>query len=89
LKLKDLVLACAPAKGLHTNTIRPCVPFVIKGASGLVDMACVANPHRWERDWGGTARRDPSRGNGLTGRPKPTLARSPRSRQHRSMASSP
>ena len=35
------------------------------------------------------ARRDPSRGNGLTGRPKPTLARSPGSRQHHSMASSP
>ena len=55
----------------------------------MVEIACVASPHRWERDWGGTTRRDPSRGNGLTDRPKPNLARSPGSRQHRSMASSP
>ena len=35
------------------------------------------------------ARGDPSRGDRLPGRPKPNLARSPRSRLHRSMASSP
>jgi hypothetical protein len=56
-----------------------------------------------ERSWGATATpgaellqpqlshagREPSRGAGLTGRPKPNLARSPGSRQHRSMANSP
>jgi hypothetical protein len=56
-----------------------------------------------ERSWGATAtpgaellqpprdhaRRDPSRGTCLTGRPKPNLARSPGSRQHHSMANSP
>jgi hypothetical protein len=67
LKLKDLVLASAPAKGLHGNTLGPCVPFVLSlGVGG----------------WGGTARRDPSRGDGLTSRPKPNLARSPGSRQN-------
>ncbi|MFN9695468.1 MAG: hypothetical protein ACK550_17000 [Synechococcaceae cyanobacterium] len=45
LKLKDLVLACAPAQGLRGNTRRPCMPFVIRGARGLVAMACLANPH--------------------------------------------
>lgn len=34
LKLKDLVLACAPAKGLHGSTLRPCVPFVISLGTG-------------------------------------------------------
>jgi len=48
------------------------VPFVISlGAGG----------------WGGAARGDPSRGDGLTGRPTPNLARSPVSRHHHSMAS--
>ena len=32
---------------------------------------------------------DPSRGSSLTGHPKPTLARSPDSRHHHSIASSP
>ncbi|MFM7269297.1 MAG: hypothetical protein ACKOZT_12075, partial [Cyanobium sp.] len=36
LKLKDLVLTCAPAKGLHGSTLRPCVPIVIShGGWGL------------------------------------------------------
>ncbi len=35
------------------------------------------------------ARRDPSRGDGLTGRPTPNLALLPGSRHHHSMASSP
>ena len=60
-------------------------------------------PLTGQRDWGGPAtpgagllqpphahtRRDPSRGSFLTGRPKPNLAQSPGSRQHRSMANSP
>lgn len=74
LSLKDLVLACAPSKGLHVSTLTPCVPFVISlGAGG----------------WGGAARGDPSSGDGLTGRPTPNLARPPGIRQHHSMAYSP
>ena len=74
LNLKDLVLACAPAKGLHGHTLRPCVPFVISlGAGG----------------WGGAARGDPSRGDGLTVRPTPNLARSPVSRQRPPIAPPP
>ena len=42
----------------------------------------------WVGDEGGIARRDPSRGACLTGRPKPNLARSPGSRHHHSMAAS-
>jgi len=74
LKLKDLVLASAPAKGFHSNTLRPCVPFVIS---------------LWVGDWGGTTRRDPNRGDGLTSRPKQNLARSPGSRHHHSMPPPP
>jgi hypothetical protein len=51
-----------------------------------------AQPHPepgWLQPHRALTRRDPSRGTCLTGRPKPNLARAPRSRQHRFMASSP
>jgi hypothetical protein len=88
LNLKDLVLAWAPAKGLHGKTIRPCVPFVI--TIGRRTGAARQNPQPgWLQPPRAHARRKPSRGDGLTGRPTPNLARSPGSRQHHSMANSP
>ena len=55
----------------------------------MVEIACVASPHRWERDWGGTTNQTGSKQGHLTDRPKPNLARPPGSRQHHCMASSP
>jgi hypothetical protein len=51
-----------------------------------------AQPHPapgWLQPHRALARRDPSRGTCLTGRPKPNLAQAPGSLQHRSMANSP
>lgn len=56
-----------------------------RGVSGA------AHPHPepgWLQPHHAHARRDPSRGFLLTGRPKPNLALEPGSRHHRSMASS-
>ena len=55
----------------------------------MVEIACVASPHHWERDWGGTTNQTGSKQGHLTDRPKPSLARPPGSRQHHCMASSP
>jgi len=81
----------------------PVCLFLIRGASGLVEIACVASPHRRERDWGGTT----TPGAGLAaavlhprqkgsqqrrlpdGPPRANLGLEPGSPHHHSMASSP
>jgi len=76
----------------------------LPGAAALVAVDLISTPPaECERDWDDTptpgagwlqphhshAGRDPSRGDRPTGGPKPNLARSPGSRHHRSVASSP